>query len=304
MNRILANVIHALTRLFDREMHTAFKAPRFASLPLPDDAAATLDDLKARYSIDIVVPGEPFCIWLENGQYSTGIEGEPATSEQASWYVPLFAEEFGLYPPRLVRQTLVRVVLCGELFRSRKRNPRMGKLAGLVVGPKPLYFSHRPRGGIPNGGNGDLYLSVTSGRDDKAHVRRTIHHEFYHCVQLRQFGRLGDRGWAALNRPDFVYGPGGLRVNEGTDRTFWVMPAEAWGNGFLNQYSMSAPEEDQAEIFAHLITEPARMESRLASDDILQSKVERLKASLETLCPDVNVDFWRDVAELRPPFEL
>ena len=301
MNRILADAIHALTRLFNPDMQT----PRSANVPLTDDAVATLDDLKARCSIDIDVPSEPFCVWLEHGQYMTGIEGEPATSEQASWYIPLFAEEFGLYPPHLARRALLRVVLCGGLFRSQKRNPRAGKLSDFrVKGPKPFYFSHRPQGGIPNGGNGDLYLSVTSDRDDKEHLRKSIHHEFYHCIQRRQFGRYGDRGWDALNRPDFVYGPGGLTVNEGTDKTFWVTPAEAWGNGFLNQYSMSAPEEDQAEIFSHLLTEPARMEARLASDDILRSKVERLKASLEAFCPEVDTEFWQSVEESRPPFEF
>jgi hypothetical protein len=82
------------------------------------------------------------------------------------------------------------------------------------------------------------------------------------------------------------------------------MPAEEWGNGFLNQYSMSAPEEDQAEIFAHLLTEPARVEARLMADDILRSKVDRLKATLERFCPDVDAQFWQDVEDSRPPFDF
>jgi hypothetical protein len=118
-------------------------------------------------------------------------------------------------------------------------------------------------------------------------------------VQRRQFGDFSDRGWAALNSPDFGYGSGGLAANYGPDRIFWVMPGVEWGNGFLNQYSMTAPEEDQAEIFAHLLTEPALVNARLTADEILRSKVERLKASLETFCPDVNPAFWQDVEELR-----
>jgi hypothetical protein len=93
-------------------------------------------------------------------------------------------------------------------------------------------------------------------------------------------------------------------VNDGTDRTFWVLPPEEWGSGFLNQYSMSAPEEDQAEIFAHLMTEPVHMAARLASDDILRSKVERLKASLEAFCPEADAEFWENVEETRPPFDF
>ena len=303
MTRILTNAIRALTRLLNREGRDAFESQRLAELSLPDDTTAALDHLEARYSIDIALPGDPFCIWLEHGQYLTGVEGQPASAEEASWYVPLFAEEFGHYPPLLVRKTLARVVLCGELFRSQKPNPRAGKCGRFrVVDSNPLHFAHRLQGGIPDGGNGVLYLSMTCETDDKDHVRKTIHHEFYHCVQQRQFGGYGDRGWAGLNRPEFVYGPGGLRVNEGTDPTFWVMPAEDWGNGFLNQYSMSAPEEDQAEIFAHLLTEPARVGFRLPADDILCGKVERLKATLEEFCPDVNAEFWQEVEELRPPY--
>ena len=76
------------------------------------------------------------------------------------------------------------------------------------------------------------------------------------------------------------------------------------GNGFLNQYSMSAPEEDQAEIFAHLLTEPARVEARLRADDILRSKVERLRATLKQFCRNMDDGFWQRVDESRLPFDI
>jgi hypothetical protein len=302
---MLTNTIRALKRFFDGDMEHRFKAPRPVEVSLPAETTAVLDGLKTRFSTDITLPGEPFSVWLEHGKYLTGIEGQPATREEADSYIPLFAEEFGLYPRLLVHKTLTRVVLCGDLFRSQKPNPGAGRYAGRsVADSKPLSFVHKPSGGIPDGRNGVLYLSVTWGRDDKEYVRKTIHHEFYHCVQRRQFGGSGDRGWAALNAPGFVYGPGGLAVNHGSDQTFWVMPAEEWGNGFLNQYSMSAPEEDQAEIFAHLLTEPARIGFRLPADDILCGKVQRLKATLEEFCPDMNAEFWQDVEESRPPYGI
>ena len=108
----------------------------------------------------------------------------------------------------------------------------------------------------------------------------------------------------ATNLPDFVYGPGGIEANYDSDSDFWVKPAEEWGNGFLNQYCMSAPEEDQAELFAHLITEPARVEARLEADDILRRKVERLKATLRQFCRDMDDRFWRRVSECRLPFDF
>jgi hypothetical protein len=304
MTGILANAIRALKRIFIGDMRDLFNAPWSVEISLPAETIATIDNLKARYSIEIALPGETFSLWLEHGQYLTEIEGQAATSEEASWYIPLFAEEFGLYPPLLVEKAkLGHVVLCGELSRSQKPKRGAERFAGCAAKDRqPLSFVHVPCGGVPDGQHGVLYLDVTCGRDDQDYMRKMIHHEFYHCVQQRQFGGFGDGGWAALNSPDFVYGPGGLAAIYGSDRTFWVMPAEEWGNGFLNHYSMSAPEEDQAEIFAHLLTEPARLEARVTNDDILRSKVERLKASLERFCPAVSAQFWQRVEESRWPF--
>ena len=296
----------AVTFFFKRSRHDPFAAHRPVEVSLPAETAEILDDVKARYNIEITLPAEPFEVQSERGQYSTSFEGQPATSEEAAWYIPLFVEEFRLYPRLFVENTrLTRIVLCGELFRSQQPSPKAKRLAGRARSDRqPLSFDHEGCGGIPDGKNGILYLAVSWERDDPEYVRGLIHHEFYHCVQWQQFGSTGDRGWAALNSPDFVYGPGGLAANYGLDPTFWVMPAEEWGNGFLNQYSMSAPEEDQAEIFAHLLTKPARVDARLRVDDILRRKVERLKASLELFCCEMDESFWELVMELRSPFDI
>ena len=265
-----------------------------------------LDDVKARYRIEITLPAKPFEVHSERGQCLTSFEGQPATSGEAAWYIPLFVEEFRLYPRLFVENTrLTRIVLCGELFRSQKPNPKAKRFADRARSDRPpLSFDHKTCGGVPDGKNGILYLAVSWGRDDPEYVRELLHHEFYHCVQWQHFGTSGDRGWASLNSPDFVYGPGGLAANYGLDPTFWVMPAEEWGNGFINQYSMSAPEEDQAEIFANLLTKPARVDARLRVDDILRRKVERLKASLKLFCREMDETFWELVEESRLPFDL
>jgi putative zinc-binding metallo-peptidase len=263
------------------------------------------DDLKARYHTEIMLPAEPFEFDSERGQYLTSIEGVPATSEELDWYIPLFVDELGLYPRLFVENTrLSRVILCGELFRSQKLNRAAKRAVDKArADSQPLVFEHKRCGGVPDRKHGILYLAVASERDDLDYMRELIHHEFYHLVQWQQFGHSGDREWAALNSPDFVYGPGGLAAVYGSDPTFWVMPAEEWGNGFLNQYSMSAPEEDQAEIFAHLLTKPARVYARLEADDILRRKVERLKASLKQFCRDTDEAFWQQVEESRLPFD-
>jgi hypothetical protein len=295
-----------MMHFFRRSRHEPIPASRPIEVSLPAETAQMLADLQARYHTEITLPTEPFEINSERGQYLTSVAGQPATSEEASWYIPLFVEEFELYPRLFVENTkLKRIVLCGELFRSQKLNPVAKRFAARTRPDRnPLTFEHQPCGGVPAGKSGILYFSVTWGRDSPDYVRELIHHEFYHCVQWQQFGHSGDPEWAALNSPDFVYGPGGLAVNFGSDPTFWVMPAEEWGNGFLNQYSMRAPEEDQAEIFAHLLTKPARVEARLRADDILRRKVERMKETLRLFCCDMGEEYWQLVEDSRLPFDF
>jgi hypothetical protein len=46
------------------------------------------------------------------------------------------------------------------------------------------------------------------------------------------------------------------------------------------------------------------VEARLATDDILRSKADRLKALLEQFCPAVDIQFWQRVEESRSRFGL
>jgi hypothetical protein len=284
-----------------------FKAHLPIELSLSPECTKIVDRLEAHYSIAVTVPAGRFEVFFEHDQYLTIIEGRPASTSAANRSIPVFQEEFGLYPLSLVKNTrLTRVVLCGELFRSQKPSPRTRKRNASPVewDLRPLHFANEPAGGLPDVVNGLLYLPIDSVKEDPDHIRKTIHHEFYHCIQWQQFGVSGDPEWEATNLSDFVYGPGGIEANYDSDSDFWTRPTEEWGNGFLNLYCMSAPEEDQAELFAHLITEPARVEARLEVDDILRRKVERLKATLRQFCRDMDDRFWKRVSEWRLPFDL
>ncbi|HEY4232340.1 MAG TPA: hypothetical protein VGM76_02855 [Lacipirellulaceae bacterium] len=226
------------------------------------------------------------------------------TSEEAESYIPLLAEELGFYPRQFVhKMKLARVVLCGQLFHSQCAKPVVKLFPGRAKAVRSrISFQRGFDGGFADARNGVVYLMI--GTYDFDHLRKSIHHELYHCVQWRQFGTSGDREWSALNSPDFAYGPGGSAALHGPDRTFWVLPGEDWGHGFLNRYSMSAAEEDQAEIFAHLLTKPAQMEARASADEILQKKIERMKATLWQFCPEMDDAFWALVKESRLPFDL
>lgn len=290
-----------------RASRNPFEDHQPVEVALSPESLEIVDRLNAYYGIAVTLPGEPIEICFVHDQYLTLVGGQPATAETADSYLALFSREFGLYPRSLVRQmSFKRVVLCGELFRSQKPNPRATKRSASWIewDTAPLYFTREPAGGLPDVANGLLYLPIEGWNDDPGDARQTIHHEFYHCIQWRQFGVKSDPEWESINSRDFVYGPGGIGAIYDPDSDFWIKPAEEWGHGFLNQYSMSAPEEDQAELFAHLVIEPARVEARLAVDDILRRKVQRLKATLRQFCRDMDDRFWQRVSESRLPFEF
>jgi hypothetical protein len=274
---------------------------------LSPECTEIVDRLQAYYGIQVTLPASRFEVFFEDDQYLTIVEGEPASTSAANRALPVFAEEFGLYPLSLVKNTrLTRVVLCGELFRSQRPNPRSSKHNTTPVERdlRPLHFTNEPAGGLPDVVNGLLYLPIAGVEEDPNEIRNAMHHEFYHCIQWRQFGASSDPEWETTNLPDFVYGPGGIKANYDSESDFWTKPTEEWGNGFLNLYCMSAPEEDQAELFAHLITEPTQIEVRLEADDILRRKVERLKATLRQFCRNMDDRFWKRVSDMRLPFDI
>lgn len=64
-------------------------------------------------------------------------------------------------------------------------------------------------------------------------------------------------------------------------------------SGFLDLYSMSALEEDKAEIFAYLVHRPKYMKNRAAKDPLIARKISLLKKQLATHCPAMNHAFWQ-----------
>lgn len=263
-----------------------------------------VDRLNGFYGIKVTSPAVPFDACFPFGQYLSIVEGHPPSPDATDSFLPVFEEEFGIYPRSLVRSArLRRVVLCGEVLLSRDPNPRVrGRHSSPVEQDiRPHYFSHESVGGLADCGL--FYLAISGEESDPDLVRSTIHHEFYHCIQREQFGSSGDPEWELMNPPDFVYGPGGTATLD-SDADFWSRPSQDWGTGFLNLYCESDPLEDQAEVFATMITEPHRLQARCAVDDCLRRKVERVQATLKDFCRDVNDGFWQRVRDSRAPFDL
>jgi hypothetical protein len=135
-------------------------------------------------------------------------------------------------------------------------------------------------------------MVVVRGRGDDRYVRKVIHHEFFHIIDLRDDGKLyEDDRWAKLNPPDFKYGPGGAKLQDDPSVTTTGQDAP----GFLNRYAAAGVEEDKAEVFAHLIVEPKMMADRAKKDKYMRAKVERMKELLADFTPKMDKSFWERV---------
>ena len=241
----------------------SWTAPRF--LPVP---AAGLDGLAAR-GVEVVTPDRPVAL-----DYGTArITADPPDPADADADAPILAGEFDLYPDDFLRRVrLRRVVLCAGL-----------RLDG------------EPAAGVPDLDAGIVYLDAGALRADPAAGRQTVHHELFHLADWRDNGVIDrDPAWEALNPAGFRYAGGGKAAL--ADPAISTAPSDRVP-GFLNTYSTTAVEEDKAEVFGWLMTNPGYMAKHSAErDPVIAAKVARMKALVNRFCPALDDDFWAGIA--------
>jgi hypothetical protein len=243
--------------------------------PVASQAIATVPDIEAvakKCALEIVTGTPKFPIKIRTGV----IDGAEGSKTDIDSYLNIFAFEWSLYPPDLVKRTgLKKVVLCQKLS-----------------------FAQQLRTGIPDFENNVLYLDVSRGRHSDLYVRKVIHHEFFHIIDLRDDGKLyEDERWSSLNPPMFKYGPGGAKLQ--SDPTVTLTGRDE--PGFLNRYATAGVEEDKAEVFAHMIVEPKMIAERIKKDQYIRAKVERMIELLASFSPSMDKSFWDTVEETERP---
>ena len=99
-----------------------------------------------------------------------------------------------------------------------------------------------------------------------------------------------DPDWVSLNSEDISYGSGGSSVAGNSNMYAYTHPK----TGFVNLYSMSAPEEDKAEIFASLFVKSEYEKLSLWSkeDDVLNEKMTYMINFLISKDELFNIDYW------------
>lgn len=242
-------------------------APATTADPKPDLAA-----VGKTYKLDLVTQKPAFPVKTAHG----AIDGAVADGKDVESYAAIFAFEWALYPQELVKKTRLKtVVFC-----------------------KDLSFAGQNRTAVPDFEHDTLYLDVTRGRHDERYVRKVIHHEFFHFVDLRDDGLLyEDDRWANLNPPQFKYGPGGAKLQDDPTATTTGRDEP----GFLNRYATSGVEEDKAELFAHLMVEPKLVAERAEKDKYVRAKVERMRELVLAFSPKADKDFWAAVEKVQRP---
>jgi len=238
----------------------------------PKPLATDVTAVGKKYKLELVLLAPIFPVKTQHGP----VDGAEADRKEADSYAAIFAFEWSLYPTELVKKTgLKAVVFC-----------------------KDLSFAGQKRTAVPDFEHDTLYLDVTRGRHDELYVRKVIHHEFFHLVDLKDDGRLyEDERWGRLNPPGFKYGPGGAKLQD--DPTVTTTGRDE--PGFLNRYAAAGVEEDKAELFAHMMVEPKLIAARVEKDKYIRAKVERMKELLTGFSLHANKDFWAKVDDVKRP---
>ncbi len=225
--------------------------------------------IKKQFAIDIIYQDFPDLGW-----HKASFKGSTQKDhEDLVRYLNLFAKELGKYPKCFFEKTQLKAVI-------------------LV---KKLFYKDKPAEGFYDWRNNMVIWDFLRSRHSELAQRHNIHHELFHLIEYAALGYLPDWQditWAQLNDPAFQYGR--KNIWDPRDRQSFLEPEV---QGFLTPYSMTAIEEDKAEVFACLMMDTqSKIVYRWIKDDpILDAKVRFIKDFMPKFCPEMNEEFWQRI---------
>ena len=149
-----------------------------------DAAAGDVESELRRFStihhVNITLPTR---FPIDNGDYE--LEAKPAMIGDVKLRLPVLSAELAIYPAELIeRSRLQSIALCDDMTQQGQQ------VGGVTPGPRRT-----------------VYLDVNSVRVDDAHLRRYLHHEFFHMLEYTRGTLNRDDPWKSLNPLDFNYDP-------------------------------------------------------------------------------------------------
>jgi hypothetical protein len=205
----------------------------------------TLQSLASDYAI--VVSATPIKTSLSFATWTTA-----ADNARLNKFATILNQEFRKYPKSFVAESKLKGIIIVENLSVQGQN--RAAMPDAYV-DNYLYFSIEPK-----------YLN------DTGYLKNVIHHEIGHMVENGFFGGFSwaDLAWNACNASGFVYGAGGGAAysNAGFANTLNAVPS------FLTGYGTYGIEEDKAEIFADLVSNPTRINGLSAKDAGVKCKAD------------------------------
>jgi len=173
--------------------------------------------------------------------------------------LPFVQEAFAWLPDALGREARFKVILTGSLVTQDLSSSA----------------------GVADWGVRSMALDV-----DHYHLRkqvcRTLIHESFHLLEGVLANPNNVQAWDELNEPGFTY----VGYQE-------FGKADANRKGFITPYAQSAGQEDRADLFMLMLTDPETVAKKVRDDPILQRKVDAIKQMTFALSPQMGEEFWR-----------
>jgi len=244
--------------------------PGTATQPQAATRAAPLS-LADRLQVKIVVAPRAFV-----EKYLTyQVQGHAPSVDQLKAYAPLLADEYSLYTAEFMKAADVKsIVLAADLTLSSAE------------------WRDQRRYALPAMEKGVLYLDCTAlSAGGSEYARIVMHHELFHMIDFMMNTLSQDDAWGNLNVAGFHYGTGGasalknVKINDKVEG----FP------GFFTWYGTTGPEEDKAELWAHLLVHPDMVAKQSKTDKVMTSKVALIKARIGKFQSDFDETFWQRV---------
>jgi hypothetical protein len=243
--------------------HDAGVRAELTSLGFGSPASEALRELGASllasHGVEIMHAQRDIELALDNGTVTATAPSEP---ELVAATVLIVDELRSLPAGLLMKSDLSRVLLLSQLAEDRRTIPSL-----------PNYRR-------------SLIIDVDAS---PAFLRRLLYHEVFHFIDLADDGEvLRDPAWEALNPPGFHYGSGGraMRDSDASELTSHLP-------GFATRYATAAIEEDKAELFAFLMTEPAALRAIADRDRFLASKIDAIETLVARVDSSADPDYWQ-----------
>jgi hypothetical protein len=241
---------------------------------LSEEVKEDISDLFRLYTtkLEALYLYEELIIFHKTWEY----ECSPLQENDLDFFLPIFFQEFSLYPISLISKSKLKSVYYCHCLK-------------FSTGEYSQY-----RAAVPDYTDKVMSMIYCCKEKSVKYIRNVIHHEFFHFLDYVEDGKIygKDLIWESYNLIDFEYGKGGCYERQ------WK-PLNQDKKEFLNFYSTTGIEEDKAEIFSFMMLNCKKIQD--VQNQSLKKKFENIKYMMQKFDKEGfgNDKFWEVLMRLR-----